>query len=58
MWNNLAAEICGYVEKNDVDMIALIHYEHTFMEKLTREPVVRKIGFHTKRPILVLPEIQ
>lgn len=57
MWNNVAEAITKFAEKIDADLIALIHYEHTFMEKLIREPVIRKIGFHTKVPILILPDI-
>lgn len=41
----------------DAEMIALIHYEHTFMEKLTHEPVIKKMGFHTPVPLLVLPDL-
>lgn len=39
------------------DMIVLIHYQHTFLEKMTQEPVVKKVGFHSKVPLLVLPEL-
>ncbi|MEJ1222491.1 universal stress protein [Sediminicola sp. 1XM1-17] len=41
----------------NADMVALIHYQHTFLEKLTREPVVKKVGFHSRVPLLVLPEL-
>lgn len=57
MWNNVAEATNKFAGENDMDLIALIHYPHTFMEKLTREPVIRKIGFHAKVPIMVLPDI-
>ena len=38
------------------DMIALIFYSHTILEKLTREPVVKKMVFNSPVPLLVLPE--
>ena len=57
MWNNVSEATAEFAKKNNADFIALIHYPHTFMEKLTREPVVRKIGFHTKIPLLILPDI-
>ncbi|MCP4978568.1 MAG: universal stress protein [Maribacter sp.] len=57
MWNNVAEATNKFADENDMDLIALIHYRHTFMEKLTREPVIRKIGFHAKVPLLVLPDI-
>ena len=57
MWNNVAEATNKFVDENEMDLIALIHYPHTFMEKLTREPVIRKIGFHAKVPLMVLPDI-
>lgn len=57
MWNNVAEATNKFVDENDMDLIALIHYPHTFMEKLTREPVIRKMGFHAKVPLMVLPDI-
>jgi nucleotide-binding universal stress UspA family protein len=57
MWNNVAEATSTFVDANNIDLIALIHYPHTFMEKLTREPVIRKIGFHAKVPLMVLPDI-
>lgn len=58
MWNNVADAVTDFTKNNDMDLIALINYPHTFLEKLTREPVIRKMGFHTKVPLLVLPGIQ
>jgi len=57
MWNNVAEATNKFVDENDMDLIALIHYPHTFMEKLTREPVIRKMGFHAKVPLMILPDI-
>ncbi len=57
MWNNVAEATNKFADENDMDLITLIHYPHTFMEKLTREPVIRKMGFHTKVPLMVLPDI-
>ncbi|MRI00729.1 universal stress protein [Kriegella sp. EG-1] len=47
--------ITAFAKKQSADMICLIHYNHTFMEKLTQEPVVTKVGFTTDIPLLVLP---
>ncbi len=48
--------IGDFLKEKEGDMIALIHYGHTFMEKLTGEPVIKKVAFHTQVPLLVLPE--
>lgn len=55
--STVAKAVSNYCEKNMADMVVLIHYEHTFMEKLTQEPVVSKMAFNAKMPILVLPDI-
>ena len=57
MWNNVAEATNKFATENGADLIALIHYSHTFFEKLTREPVIRKMGFHSKVPLLVLPDL-
>ncbi|MGB5434870.1 MAG: universal stress protein [Maribacter sp.] len=57
MWNTIAEATSEFAAKTDADLIALMYYSHSFLEKLTREPVIRKIGFHSKVPILVLPDI-
>jgi len=57
MWNSVAEATNDFAVENRVDLIALIHYAHTFIEKLTREPVIRKMGFHTTVPLLVLPDL-
>lgn len=51
---NLAID--SVVENDKADMIALIHYAHTFLERLIREPVIKKIVFHSSVPLLVLPQ--
>ncbi len=45
-----------FLEEFDMDMLALVHYKHGFLEELIREPVVKRVAFHTKIPLLVLPE--
>lgn len=55
--STIEAAIMEFVTLVDPDMIALIHYQHTFMESLTHEPVIKKIGFHTPVPMLVLPDL-
>lgn len=53
---NIKESIKAAVESNKADMIAMINYSHTFFERLTREPVIKKMTFHTKVPLLILPE--
>lgn len=57
MQSTVEAAIMDFTQALDADMIALIHYRHSFFERLTHEPVIKKIGFHTHVPLLVLPDL-
>ncbi len=48
--------ISSMVDNTKVDMIAMIFYKHTTLERLTREPVIKKMAFRSKLPLLILPE--
>lgn len=54
--NNIAHTLEKFMLNTEVDMIALIQYHHSFWEKMIGEPVVKKMTFHTKVPLLILPE--
>ncbi|WP_222983119.1 universal stress protein [Flagellimonas meishanensis] len=41
----------------DIHLLALLNYQHSYMEKMTREPIVKKTAFHTQIPLLVIPEL-
>lgn len=41
----------------DIHLLAMLNYQHSQMEKMTREPIVKKTAFHTQIPLLVIPEI-
>lgn len=41
-------------EDDDIQLIVMINHDHTFFERLTREPVIKKIAFNTKVPFLVI----
>ena len=53
---NIKKAINQAVKSIKADMIAMIYYSHTILEKLTREPVVKKMAFNSPVPLLVLPE--
>jgi nucleotide-binding universal stress UspA family protein len=53
---DISNSVQKYVSENDADLMAMIRYHHTFWEKVIGEPVVKKIAFHTKVPVLMLPE--
>jgi hypothetical protein len=53
---SVADSISRFAEEVLADIIVLINYKHNFIEKLTREAVVKKMGFHSKTPLLILPQ--
>ncbi len=46
-----------YVTKMDGDMISLVNHRYNFLQKITKENVVKKVTFNSEVPILVLPEL-
>ena len=54
--SNIKRAILNEVRSAKGDMIALINYSHTFLERLIREPVVKKMAFQTNVPLLIIPE--
>jgi len=52
---NITEAINNYIEEYNVNMICLLNYEHSFIEKLTHEPIIKKISFHSNVPLLILP---
>ena len=48
--------IQAFIEELGIDMLAMVRYSHSFLEELTREPVITKVAFHTNIPLLTIPE--
>ncbi|MBQ4802955.1 universal stress protein [Aquimarina sp. MMG015] len=53
--SNIEIGIQSFIEEQEIDLLAMITYKHNFIERLTREAVIKKITFHTKIPFLVIP---
>ena len=41
-------------EDSNIDMVAMINQDHSFFERLTREPVIKKVTFNSTVPFLVI----
>ncbi|WP_010520766.1 universal stress protein [Aquimarina agarivorans] len=48
--------ISTMVDCLEFDLLAMIKYRHGFFEKMTHEAIIKKIGHHTKRPFLIIPD--
>ena len=51
----VSRSIAEFVKHNEVDMLCMEYYKHTFISNLLIEPVVEKIDRHLSFPFLVLP---
>lgn len=54
-YDKKADAIMDFVKENDMNVLTMINYEHSFIENLTKEPIVKRIGFKSKIPFLVVP---
>jgi len=46
-----------FVDELELHLLAMLNYQHSYMEEVTREPIVKRLTFHTQIPLLVIPEI-
>ncbi|WP_420321490.1 universal stress protein [Flagellimonas sp.] len=55
--NSVSQTLEIFSQELDIHLLALLNYQHSYMEKMTREPVVKRTAFHTQIPLLVIPEL-
>lgn len=55
--NSISKTLEEFTKELDVHLLAMLNYHHSYMEKITREPVVKRLAFHTQIPLLVIPEL-
>lgn len=47
--------IIDFIEELNIDILVMINYEHSFLESIINEPVIKNIGFHATIPFFVIP---
>lgn len=55
---SIAKAIMKHAHQKFIGMVAMVNNKHSFIEKLLREAVIKKVAFKTDVPFLVLPEIE
>ncbi|MGB5818964.1 MAG: universal stress protein [Saonia sp.] len=55
--NSVSKTLEVFAEELDIHLLAMLHYQHSYMEKMTREPIIKRVAFHTQIPLLVIPEL-
>lgn len=53
---NIAFRINEWIDRNKVNMAAMMNSSHGFFRRLLHGPVIKKVAFKTHVPFLVLPE--
>lgn len=57
-YSKISEAIMKYTSTNeDIGMIAMVNYWHSFFEKLTKENVIKRVAFHTELPFMIFPLI-
>ena len=49
------ASMQDYVDKNDVDVLAMFTHRRKFLEKIFNPSITRKMSYYTKIPLLAIP---
>lgn len=49
-------EIKDFIEELDINLLAMVKYEHSLIKRITKEPVIKKIGLSPIIPFMVIPE--
>lgn len=44
-----------FLEELDIDMLTMVNYDHSFLEKLLRDPIIKRVNFSLEIPFLVIP---
>ena len=55
--NSISKTLEAFTKDLDIHLLAMLNYQHSYMEKMTREPIVKRVAFHTQIPLLVIPEL-
>lgn len=55
--NSVSKTLETFTNELDIHLLAMLNYQHSYLERMTREPVVKRVAFHTQIPLLVIPEL-
>ncbi len=55
--NSVSKTLEIFSNELDIHLLAMLNYQHSYMERMTREPVIKNMAFHTQIPLLVIPEL-
>ena len=47
--------LSNFIEDKDIQLLTMINYERSFLEDLINEPIIKKLGYHSVIPFMVIP---
>lgn len=48
-------EINDFIDELNINILVMINYKHSLIESIVKEPIIKKIGFEPKVPVLTIP---
>ncbi|GGW21936.1 universal stress protein UspA [Arenibacter certesii] len=45
----------SFIEENNINILTMINYEHGIIEDFIKEPVIKRLGYHSDIPFFVVP---
>ena len=55
--NSVSRTLERFSTELDIHLLAMLNYQHSYMERLSREPIIKKVAFHAQTPLLIIPEL-
>lgn len=47
--------IKDFIDEHKINVLTMVNYRHSFIEDFIKEPVIKKMGYHSEIPFMVLP---
>lgn len=55
LFKSKARTIHDFLKELNIDMLAMVNYKYSFLERMSREPVIDRVAFDLDIPFLVIP---
>lgn len=55
LYKSKATAINDFLQELDIDILVMVNYEHSLIQELTHEPVIKRMTFNPKLPVLIIP---
>lgn len=54
-YNKKSDVINDFINDLNIDVLAMFNYKHSIIEAITKEPIIKNIGYHPTIPFLIIP---